>query len=128
LGKAPKYSFCIHGQPMCSKCSESADFGESYVREWADYWRKRALSAEDKLAVERERVRLLELAEEGAKEAFCVVVQKKRDLEKEVQRLTDLLAGAHRTIREYACGQRLPTPNCPDPRGSEPNAVLNGKT
>ena len=60
------------------------------------------------VAAERERVRLLELAEEGAKEAFGVVVQKTRDLEKEVQRLTDLLAGAHRSIREYASGQRMP--------------------
>lgn len=56
-----------------------------------------------------EQVQQLELAEEGAKEAFGVVVQEKRDLEKEVRRLTELLAGAHQIIREYANGQRLPT-------------------
>jgi hypothetical protein len=55
-----------------------------------------------------EQVQQLELAEEGAKEAFGVVVQRTRDLEKEVRRLTELLTGAHRTIREYANGQRLP--------------------
>jgi len=38
--------------------------------------------------------------EEGAAEAFGVVVQDKRDLEAEVARLQHLLEGAHRIIRE----------------------------
>ena len=57
-----------------------------------------------------EAIKQLELQEEGAKEAFGAVVQDKRTLEKEVQRLTGLLAGAHQIIREYANGQRLPNP------------------
>lgn len=59
-------------------------------------------------AVWRERVRLLELAEDGAKVAFGAVVQQKRDLEKECARLRGLLDSAHQTIREYANGKRLP--------------------
>jgi len=56
----------------------------------------------------RKEVDQLELAELGAQEAFGVVVQDKRDLEKEVKRLTDLLRGAHQSIWEYANGKRLP--------------------
>ena len=60
--EAPRYSFCIHGQPMCTRCAASAEFGEQYVREWADYWRKRALSAE----AERTRsLTALRIAREG---------------------------------------------------------------
>jgi hypothetical protein len=55
-----------------------------------------------------ERVRLLELAEEGAKEAFGTVVQQKREIEKERDRLRGLLDGTHQMIREYASGKRLP--------------------
>jgi len=44
-------------------------------------------------------VRLLRLAEEGAKEAFEHVVQQKRDLEAECQRLRGLLNSAYDTIR-----------------------------
>jgi len=55
----------------------------------------------------RKEVDQLELAELGAQEAFGVVVQDKRDLEKEVKRLTDLLRGAHQSIWEYANGKRF---------------------
>lgn len=55
-----------------------------------------------------DRVRLLELAEEGAKEAFGSVVHQKRGLEKECAKLRGLLDGTHQMIREYASGQRLP--------------------
>ncbi len=41
-------------------------------------------------------------AEEGAAEAFGVVVQDKRDLENEVGRLRALLEGAHATIRSMS--------------------------
>lgn len=41
-------------------------------------------------------------AEEGAAEAFGVVVQDKRDLENEVGRLRTLLEGAHATIRSMS--------------------------
>lgn len=48
-------------------------------------------------------------AEEGAAEAFGVVVQDKRDLEAEVRRLHTLLEGAHTTIRTMsACGGYQP--------------------
>jgi hypothetical protein len=53
---APQYSFCIHGQPICAKCAGSWEFGENYLREWADYWRTRALAAEAAAAAERERL------------------------------------------------------------------------
>lgn len=46
LVEAPRHSFCRHGQPMCAVCATSAAVGEEYVREWADYWRKRAIGAE----------------------------------------------------------------------------------
>ena len=42
----------------------------------------------------------LRLAEEGAKEAFGHIVQDKRDLEAEVKRLQELLAGAYRMVRQ----------------------------
>lgn len=41
-------------------------------------------------------------AEEGAAEAFGVVVQDNRDLEVEVKRLQTLLEGAHATIRNMS--------------------------
>lgn len=44
------------------------------------------------------QVEQLELAEEGAAEAFGVVVQQKRDLETEVNRLRKLLADAYDII------------------------------
>jgi hypothetical protein len=50
----------------------------------------------------RQQVANLEAAEEGAKEAFGVVVQDKRDLEAEVKRLQALLNGAYASIRKYA--------------------------
>lgn len=40
----------------------------------------------------------LRLAEEGAKEAFAHVVQQKRDLEAEVEKLRKLLAGAYKMV------------------------------
>jgi hypothetical protein len=51
----PRHTFCRHGQPMCAACAASADFGEQYLREWADYWRGRALAAEDQISAERVR-------------------------------------------------------------------------
>ena len=42
------------------------------------------------------KVDQLRLAEEGAKEAFGHVVQQKRDLEAEVEKLRKLLAGAYK--------------------------------
>lgn len=74
--------------------------------EWKDAYVDAAITRTE--AVWRERVRLLELAEEGAKEAFGTVVQQKRDIEKERDRLRGFLDGAHQMIREYASGQRLP--------------------
>lgn len=47
-------------------------------------------------------VRGLLAAEDGAAEAFGVVVQDKRDLEAEVRRLQKLLEGAHATIRNMS--------------------------
>lgn len=46
-----------------------------------------------------ERVRLLELAEEGAKTAFAHVVESKRDLERENTKLRGLLDAAYADIR-----------------------------
>ena len=46
----------------------------------------------------KEEADQLRLAEEGAKEAFCHVVQQKRDLEAEVKRLQELLAAAYKMI------------------------------
>lgn len=50
----------------------------------------------------REQIRLLELAEEGAKEAFGEVVQQKRDLEAKVKHLQKLLDGAYASIRSLS--------------------------
>jgi chromosome segregation ATPase len=47
-------------------------------------------------------VQQLKLAEEGAAEAFGVVVQDKRDLQAEVKRLQTLLNSAHTTIRNMS--------------------------
>lgn len=47
----------------------------------------------------RAKIRELELAEEGAKEAFGHVVQQKRDLEAECNRLRGLLDAAHASIQ-----------------------------
>lgn len=49
----------------------------------------------------RAKVQSLELAEEGAKEAFGVVVQAKRDLEAEVKRLRGLLAAAYKMVPQH---------------------------
>ncbi|GAB3358915.1 MULTISPECIES: hypothetical protein [Giesbergeria] len=54
----------------------------------------------------RERIRELELIEEGAQDAFAAVVEKKRQLEAECARLRKLLDGAHETIRKQASGLR----------------------
>jgi hypothetical protein len=48
------------------------------------------------------RVQQLEAAEEGAAEAFGVVVQEKRDLEAECRRLRELLDSAYAQIRRMA--------------------------
>ena len=50
----------------------------------------------------REKVRLLELQEEGAKEAFGHVVQAKKDLKKRVLHLESLLASAYKKIRDLS--------------------------
>lgn len=50
----------------------------------------------------RAQIRDLELAEEGAKEAFGHVVQQKRELEKECGRLRELLDGAYASIRRMS--------------------------
>lgn len=50
----------------------------------------------------RKQIRLLELAEEGAKEAFGAVVQQKRDLEAKVEHLQKLLDGAYASIRRLS--------------------------
>ena len=57
-------------------------------------------------AILTERVRLLELAEEGAKEAFGHVVQQKHDAEAECKRLQGLLAAAYADIRRQAGQQQ----------------------
>lgn len=44
----------------------------------------------------------LRMAEEGAKEAFGVIVQEKRDLEAKCKQLQKLLDGAHDIIRRNA--------------------------
>ena len=49
-----------------------------------------------------ERVRLLELAEEGAKEAFGHIVDMKQAAEKECMRLQGLLAAAYADIRRLS--------------------------
>lgn len=49
----------------------------------------------------------LRLAEEGAKEAFGHVVQQKRDLESECNRLRRLLDGAYDTIRRKSHNAEL---------------------
>lgn len=56
------------------------------------------------LAKLRERIRELELAEEGAQEAFAAVVEQKRQLEAECTRLRGLLDVAYETIRRQATG------------------------
>lgn len=48
------------------------------------------------------QIEQLRLAEEGAAEAFGVVVRDKRNLEAEVKRLQALLDGAHATIRSMS--------------------------
>lgn len=57
----------------------------------------------------RADVERLNLAEEGAAQAFGDVVQQKRDLEAEVKRLQSLLDGAYASIREYADTARKAT-------------------
>jgi chromosome segregation ATPase len=62
--------------------------------------REAALLAQvDRVTLERD---MLVLAEEGAKEAYGVLVQDNRDLEKEVSRLRSLLDGAYASIRNRA--------------------------
>jgi hypothetical protein len=53
-------------------------------------------------AILTERVRLLELAEEGANEAFSHVVLQKQDAEAEGKRLRALLEGAHASIQRMS--------------------------
>ena len=54
-----------------------------------------------------DEIKQLRLAEEGAKEAFGHVVQQKRDLESECNRLRRLLDGAYDTIRRKAHNAEL---------------------
>ena len=56
----------------------------------------------------RRRVRELELAEEGAKEAFGVIVQEKHDLAAECLRLRALLESAHAIIRRSSAPKEAP--------------------
>lgn len=56
----------------------------------------------------RAKVRELELAEEGAKEAFGHVVQQKRDLEAECNRLRGLLDSAYASIRRMGQATNQP--------------------
>lgn len=62
----------------------------------------RRLKAESEVARLRAAVQQLEAAEEGAKEAFGVVVQEKRDALAECQRLRLLLDDCHAQIRRQA--------------------------
>jgi hypothetical protein len=60
------------------------------------------------MALASQRVRQLEAAEEGAAEAFGVVVQDKRDLEAECHKLRELLDSAYAQIRRlHALNQEL---------------------
>lgn len=52
----------------------------------------------------RAKIETLELAEEGAKDAFGHVVQQKRDLEAECKRLRGLLDAAYADIRRMSQG------------------------
>lgn len=52
----------------------------------------------------RAKIKSLELAEEGAKEAFGHVMQQKRDLEAECKKLRGLLDSAHEIIRSGSKG------------------------
>jgi len=58
--------------------------------------------ARELVDVLRAQVGNLMLAEEGAVEAFGVIVQDKRDLEADVTRLKTLLDGAYESVRNYA--------------------------
>lgn len=60
----------------------------------------------DEVTKLRQRIRELELAEEGAQDAFAAVVQQKRQLEAKCARLRKLLDGAHETIRKQASDLR----------------------
>jgi hypothetical protein len=102
----PEFGCCYPGE-CCMP-------GLHYIDECHTAEAYEGMGAEEDAAQLRIKVRELELAEEGAKEAFGHVVQDKRDLEAEVRRLQALLDGAHQIIREYATGQRLP--NNTDPR------------
>lgn len=62
------------------------------------------LTAECKVL--RQQVASLVAAEEGAKEAFGVVVQENHDAQAECGRLRDLLTSAHAQIRKMADGLR----------------------
>lgn len=76
-GHAPERD-CPHGQlaRACERCADAAEIAEL-----------------------RERVRLLELAEEGAKEAFDHVVQQKRAAEARCRKLEGQLTAAYAQIR-----------------------------
>lgn len=56
----------------------------------------------------RAKIRDLELAEEGAKEAFGHLVQQKRDLETECNRLRGLLDAAYASIRRMSQATNQP--------------------
>lgn len=66
-------------------------------------------AAEAELDTLRAEVERLNLAEEGAAQAFGDVVQQKRDLEAEVKRLQSLLDGAYASIRKSADTARKAT-------------------
>jgi predicted nucleic acid-binding Zn-ribbon protein len=71
-----------------------------------DQWQASAKAAReeaDRLAVERDQ---LQLAEEGAKTAFGHVVQQKTELEAEVKKIGELLAGSYKTAALVAAAER----------------------
>lgn len=83
---------------MCPLCGgeyhvEGCELGEEVSRR---------LKAESEVSRLRAAVQQLEAAEEGAKEAFGVVVQEKHDALAECKRLRELLEDCHAQIRRQA--------------------------
>lgn len=66
------------------------------------------VAALEELKAARVEIQSLKLGEEGAQEAFGVVVQAKRDLEAQVLRLDRLLASAYESLRQANAHLRMP--------------------
>lgn len=77
-----------------------------YEHDAMELGRELYADAQDAVGRLSARVRELEAVEEGAAEAFGVVVQEKRDLEAERSRLRELLDSAHAQIRRMARDKR----------------------